>query len=1050
MQEIVGSSCFFSLKKVHSIPEDIFRMNFPACRDRENVKKRIAAFAAGDGNALQILGLGPSLEQQVTRIMNTYSSGLPGPAIDILAACLASSAPERATLRLEGFFGSGGDLSGVSPYSPEFPRVLATIFSTSGPLSLRIAGDRSIAEILSGLPDLYSPQVAEEYYREIYRKLESDCRSSSEKVRAVHRMQTVQFIRICARNSDPSTDISEIGRELSALADAVIGICLEIAVDDLAARFGTADPGHTLSILGLGKLGGRELNVSSDIDLIYLYRDHNGAELDDRIVYHTSLAERLTRLLTEPTELGALYRVDTRLRADGASGPLVRSMRDYFRYLEMRGEAWERQMLLKSRPVTGDLEAAGEFLRSLDHFIFPSTITRSPNREIAALKNQIEARFIAEGSKKTHLKLMPGGIRDIEFIVQCLQLLMGGIHHEVRTACTRDALDRLRDSRALSLHEHSILTSAYALYRRVENALQWRELLPAFSLPESEAEMSEIARNLGYDTESANPGELLRGDLNRMLHDVRAIFEDVFSLGKEGAFPEMSIQAVLGTSGDDMARRFLENLGFPDPAESARCLSRLVSGDVTSGDTVLHPSVERFIPLLLGALSDLPDPSGALERLSRIVEAYNARHMLFDMLNANPKIFELLISITHNSIFLTDILVRDPSLLDWLVDIGEIRKPPEPGEILSELRRIDRESATNDSFSRLCRAIKNREKLRVGARNISGLTTTLEAFTELSSIAECMVKAACERAFAQSAMRGKHNYAFSVIAAGRLGSGMMDFGSDLDLIFVYRGDDEGSAETATQSVRFAQTILSLLTGGGGAYKIYDVDARLRPEGGNSVLAVSLPEYRRYLEIRASVWERLAMVRAREVAGNTRLGAEVEEMLRDFAYRGKLTGAEIRRIMDIRARMTESSGKRHPGLVNVKSGAGGLADIDFIAQTYAAHYGAELPGLRHRETLTLLDSLSAERIIERDEAAALSEAYRFLCDTEKSLRIGSGRSVNTVPRSGIELARAARLLGFRNVRKFTKRLQDVITLTRERYERLMFRILHSCADAPEQE
>ncbi len=1019
----------------------------------ENVRKALGRWIASleEGGDLMPspFRFSPSLIQHIRRILNIYSNDIPAPERNILVSCLLFPAPERAILRLERFLAGMAELPEAFAVRPEPSCILATIFSTSGALSLRLAGDRTLATILSTLPDPFSPQTETDYYRERYKLLVDESCSLSERVKAVHRMQLTQFMRICARNANPETDIVVIGRELSALADSVIGICMDIASDDLSSRSGTPAFESSLAVLGMGKLGGRELNVSSDVDLIYLYRERNDQENGDRIVYHTQLAERLTRLLTEPTELGALYRVDTRLRADGASGPLVRSMRDYFRYLEMRGEAWERQMLLKARPVAGNITEAVDFLRSLDRFIFPSTLTRSPHREIAALKSQIEARFIAEGSKKTHLKLMPGGIRDIEFIAQCLQLLMGGFHPEVRATGTREALDRLHESGALNAAEHETLTRAYALYRRVENALQWREFLPAFTLPENGTEMDEVALFLGYDPESGNPGAALRSELEDTLRRVRAIYGEVFSLGKDRAFAEMSLQTVFGSAGDDAARRFLESLGFPDPAGSARSLARFVSGDAGSGEATLHPSDERFIPTLLGALADLPDPAGALERLSLIVEAYNARHTLFDLLGANPKLFELLVSIAHNSVFLTQILVRDPSLLDWLVEIGEIRKAPDAEEILEELRRIDRESRAGEAWTRASLAVKNREELRVGARAISGLTTTFEAFGELSTIAGSVVKAAFERVFSQLA-GDRDNYAFSIIAAGRLGSRMMDFGSDLDLIFVYRNGGENDAEAAARSVRLAQTVLALLTGGGGPNKLYDVDARLRPEGGGSVLAISFGEYLRYLENRASVWERLAMVRARAVAGDPELGADVEEALEGFVYRGPLTPPEVKKIMDIRARMCESSQKRHPGLINVKSGPGGLADIDFTAQAHAVHLGSTRTRLRFRGTPELLEALGRERIIGRDEASSLMESYRFLCDTEKALRIGSGRSVNTVPPSGVELARAARLLGFRNVRKFTKRLEDVLTLTRERYASLLQRLSNVPADGQERE
>ncbi len=850
-------------------------------------------------------------------------------------------------------------------------------------------------------------------------------------------------MRICARNADPTSPIPEINRELSALADAAVGATLDIVYDILAERTGPGTPAHNLVVMGLGKLGGDELNVSSDIDLIYLCAERDTRYgTHDTMSFHTMLAERLTRTLSEVTDLGFLYRVDTRLRADGASGPLVRTVQDYLRYLEMRGEAWERQMLLKARPVAGDIALGEVFLASVERFIFPTSLTRSPNREIVEIKNRIEARMVAEGSKKTHLKLVPGGVRDIEFITQCLQLLMGGANPGVRAQGTLTALERLHSHGALSDDEYTTLSESYQLYRRVENALQWRELLPAFSLPDEEDDLALLAAQIGYQgNDSGDAAGALSRELRTRLGNVRRVFEAVFSSGNHESFDETVIYAARNPACDDRTRRFMESLGFSDPDGAARSLARLAFGEESElPDSSVHPAAVRFLPVLIKELSGLPDPGGTLERFVRIAEAYRARHMLFDILAGNRRFFDLVIAVCQGSLFIADIITGDPSLLDWLVEEGGIVSRPDAREIDRELREFARKNIGDESFSRACLAVKNREKIRIGARDISGLSGTKETFFELSTVAEAIVRAVCERASADmtSSSLLPKGFPFSIIAAGRLGTKMMDFGSDLDLIFVYREptrhpDDFNPQERAAG---LARRILALLTGGGGPLKVYDVDARLRPEGGNSPLAVSLEEYRRYLDNRASSWERLALMRARYVAGEKRLGAEVSDTIRSFVYRAPLTKREIDRIFEIRATMIEESRKRHPGAVNVKSGAGGLTDIDFMAQTYSAHYGAAYETLRKRETPAILDALAGEKLLAPNDAASLKELYAFLCDVEKTLRIGSGRSINTIPPSETETARVSRLLGFRNTRRFRKRLDDATGLTLDLCGRLM--------------
>ncbi|MBT4484652.1 MAG: hypothetical protein HOC71_13355 [Candidatus Latescibacteria bacterium] len=669
------------------------------------------------------------------------------------------------------------------------------------------------------------------------------------------------------------------------------------------------------------------------------------------------------------------------------------------------------------------------------------------------MKNRIEARVTAEGSKKTHLKLIPGGIRDIEFVVQCLQLLAGGIHNEVRCTGTLPALKILMNFRALTDGEYTILSEAYTFYRKIENALQWRELLPAFTLPEKGEELEELVSYIHFASGEQNPVSAFLRELEHTLKSVRSVYNDVFSIHETGSFEEMALHAALNPPEDEKVKRFMESLGFQEPRESARILSRLVFGEETrTPESAVHSSVEHFVPKLLKALSDLPDPGGALKGFSRITDSYHARHTLFDSIDANYTFFGLLLSITHGSLFLTDILVGDPSLLDWLVESGKILHPLNAREIQRELKRIGAETKTDELFTRACLDVVNREKLRIGARDITELSDTHTTFQELSKVAEYIVQAAYNRAInVLAGGKFSSNFTFTVLAAGRLGAGLMDFGSDLDLIFVYRATTKNAAsiEFPQISIKLAQHILFIVTGGGGANKMYDVDARLRPEGGNSVLAVSYDEYRRYLDHRASEWERLAHIRTRPVAGSKNLSGKIIEALQNFSYGAPFSHAELKKIMDIRTVRIEQTREKYPGLINVKSGAGGLADIDFIAHTYAAHHGSANPSIRRRETQLILKALGSANILKKHDATVLIEFYTFLCDVEKAVRIGSGRAVNTLPASADEVSRVSRLLGFKNTRRFKKRLTDVIDLTAELYDRLMSELLNQAGNGKTQ-
>jgi [glutamine synthetase] adenylyltransferase / [glutamine synthetase]-adenylyl-L-tyrosine phosphorylase len=976
-------------------------------------------------------------------ILHNYTCIPLNTIISILNILLDSFDTEQGLLRFDRFLTTMEGVFIIDSADESFSRILGAVFSKSSALALRLTAAPECAVLLSRIHDPYSQQTCPELYLAHLEEITPPNASISMRIRAIHHLHTIHLSRICARNADSLTPMEVIASELSALAEAVVSACLAVACEEIIPQNKNHTTSHSFFVLALGKFGGKELNVSSDIDLIYLVDRDNGWESFDTMTLYSTLAERFTQLLSGATVLGYLYRVDTRLRADGASGPLVRTTSDYLRYLEMRGQAWERQMLLKARPVAGAIEAGKRFISTVQRFIFPTSITRSPNREIVAIKNQIETRLWADGGNKSHLKLMPGGIRDIEFITQCLQLLMGGTHPGLRITGTLPALTELHRTQALSDIEYETLSNAYILYRRVESALMWRELLQAFHIPEDTEGLARLEHDLAVSN--------LRHVLDNYLAAVRNIYNDVFSIEKEESFEELSLKVASNQAGDDNVRRFLENLGFTDPYKSAQDVYQLIQGghELTS-ETFLHPAAERFLPHLLKALSNLPDPGGALENLRKITVAYQAQITLFDLMTHNHKFLDLLLSIAHGSVFMTDLLAHDPSLLDWLFEAGALGSSLDRSALKKDLAHISHNEENEMAFSRECLRIKNLQKLRIGTRDITGITHSADTFSELTTLAELIVQTVYHRA--ENSFYSKHPlmksvFRFAVLSAGKLGAGQMDFGSDLDLIFIYTVDTVDSdiiLEANQAAIVFAQDILNLLAGG-GVYRVYAVDARLRPEGGNSPLAVSLSEYARYLEKRAAVWERLALVRVRYIAGNVELGQSSEETTGDFVYRAPLTSDELKSILSIRESMVLNSSKKHPGLINIKSGRGGLADIDFIAQSYACHYGMGNPAVRYRHTGDILRTLGEQGYIPRDEIDTLNELTSFHLSVEKAIRIGSGKAVVTLPEGGAELARVTRLLGFKNIRQFSRRMQDVMSLTRELYDR-RFAALEKAADA----
>jgi len=1020
-----------------------------------NVSKALTLFFSGSHTLAIDRKVDDGVMNIIHSIKNNYTDIPAEFRISVIVECLSFHDPETSLQRFESYLSFTRDNHDLNLDCNETAIIIARVLAVSGALSGKLLSNAMLSVMIVELDSPLDAQLREQYYRTRYQSALAGIMVSAEKVRAVHREHSVQLMRICARNANPKTDIQDLSAELSSLAEATIEICIELACTLLEERFGEKMPEHNLVVLGLGKLGGRELNVSSDIDLIYLISDKTQVYgTKDSTSHHTMLAERLTRILSEPTELGFLYRVDTRLRADGSSGPLVRSVPDYMRYLEMRGEPWERQMLIKARPVAGRTETGHEFLSSVERFIFPSSLTRSPNREIVELKTRIEERLVEDGSKKTHLKLVPGGIRDIEFVTQCLQLLMGGQHPEARMPSTLESLKALLNAKALSDDEYSALTTSYRLYRRIENALQWRELLPAFTLPEDTDGLTRLASYLGYETDKGNASDLLSKEIAASLKKVRNVYNAVFTSGEEDSFEEMTIHAARHPSGDEKAYRFLETVGFGEPEKAARSLTRLVFGENDPlGDIEAHRSARSFVPRLVKKVAELPDPGGALDRIARIALAYGARHVLYNALEESSHFFKLIVSIANGSVFLTDIIVADPSLLDWLVEEGEIMHPIDDALFMKELSAVSAKAKDEHSFSNEVMILKNREKLRAGVRGIMKISETAGTFHALTRVAADVVSISYQ--YAQKAVAEKHplpkGFAFCVLAGGRLGADMMDFGSDLDLIFVYHhtGDSSQALDAQQRAIAIAHKMLSLIAGSGGVDRIYEVDARLRPEGGNAVIAVSLDEYKRYFKHRASPWERLALTRSKAVAGDSKFMKDTETAVEAFVYGRAFTQSEAQTLLSIREKMTAQSLKRYPGMINVKSGPGGITDIDFIAQSYTANYGVSNESLRLRSTQDILLALADADIINAHDAKTLDEMYSFLCDVEKALRIGSGRSINTIPASETESYRIAKLMEFKNARRFRQRLIEVTGRVHELYLTMMDDLLQQAPNGETQ-
>ena len=884
--------------------------------------------------------------------------------------------------------------------------------------------------------------VAEDFVREL-----GPLDALETRLDALKQLSRRELLRIGTADLVSRWPIHTVAEQLSDLADVVIQTVLDLLVVELDSQLGVptnADGSRArFSVVALGKLGGRELNFSSDIDLMFVYSEEGRTEPSEpggRSVtnheYFSRLAERILKAATEPSSEGFLYRIDVRLRPEGASGALAMSLSGYESYYVRRGELWERQMLIKARPCAGSERLGCQFLERIRPFVYPRHFEASPVEEIRRIKRRIEDHIARRGLQDTHLKLRQGGIRDIEFIVQCLQLLVGRIHEEVRSPNSLQAIDQLGHASALSHEEATALRLAYIFFRRLEHRRQMMHGLSDYSLPEMEAEQISLARSLGIPDVAA-----YRSALERHLAAVRRIYTNIFSETREGegrpigAICDMPME-------DPEAAQLLTEFGFVRPEEAHRNLILLAFGHLprVQGARARQSFIEQ-LPVLMHALRDSPDPDLTLSELERVVSTYGASDTLFRLFGTNPGFRDLLLSICAGSPFLVGVIVRNPALLDWITLPDVLFRDRSPEELRSEAQAVVARADTEDRMMAALTAFRCREILRIGTRDLLKTSDTFQTFEALSLLADTIVQEV--HSLARERLRERRGVpptadgseaTFVVLGLGKLGGLELNFGSDLDLVFVYSedGKTDGPKPVGNQQyfIELSQQILNMLGQSTPYGTLYPVDARLRPEGGRAMLALSADAYDHYLTDRAATWERLALSRSRLVSGDPDLGQRVLDRIERFVVGTGLSEEEVTELVGVRGRMEEKSGRGASGGLSIKTGPGGIVDIEYIAQALQIRNAAGRGDLRTGNTLESLRKLSEAGYLDQKDAQQLQTTFGFLREVEKILRRQDERARTRLPEDEAALTSLARALGHKEAGDFLRSLRDAMAQIRQ--------------------
>ncbi len=861
------------------------------------------------------------------------------------------------------------------------------------------------------------------------------CADEAEAKAVLRRIKLREVARIAARDLSGLSPLPEVMEDLSSLAAAALSGALFFARRLLTERYGAprveGAEGRECGfvVMGMGKLGARELNFSSDIDLLYLYETDSGTTDGGREgkpvslhQYFVRLSEMITRIVSEVTEDGFVFRVDLRLRPEGTRGDLANSLRSAEIYYESWGQTWERAALIKARPVAGDLPVGEEFLRIVTPFVYRKYLDFTSIEEIKEMKDRINRAAARAPKGGRDVKLGAGGIREIEFFAQAHQLIYGGKNPALRVRGTLVALSELVRQGIVPEDERRALAESYGFLRRLEHRIQIFQERQTHVLPKREEDLRRLSRAMGLPD-----GDALLSALDRHAGSVRSTYDRLFR-GAQEEFPSdvpPDVQALFFQEiEEEEAAARLAALGFADPHAARRNLGSLREGP----PFVRLPArarryLEKIGPAVLSRVIRTPDPDMALAHTERFLAAIGARTMFYAMLFENPRIIDSLVRLFGSSRFLSGYLLRYPELLDTFLkqDLAALVKTKsdlrrELGEILASCADFEQEM---DELRRF----KNLETLRIGAHDLGGNLSLEEGMQQVSALAEVLLSSALALARREVTRRfgvpvdgapgAGEESRFCVLGMGKLGAEELSYHSDLDIIFLYSGGGETVLAPGTGAAEFrkvanheyfakvAQRLISILTTVTREGYVYKLDTRLRPSGNAGPLVSSLASFERYHEQSAQLWERQALLKCRFVAGDRELGKKVEEMVGRFIYERPLPPGATEEIHRLRMRMEVELGRERTDRLNLKVGRGGVVDVEFAAQYLQMRHGPAHPSLRCRATLKALYELMRSGVLSPEDFLVLDEGYRFLRSLEVRMRLSHDASIEQFDPGGLD-------------------------------------------------
>ncbi len=839
--------------------------------------------------------------------------------------------------------------------------------------------------------------------------------------RVLRRQRHRGIVRIALREALGLADVAETSREMAMLAEALVDAALMAVTRTLVGRFGEPVDASgrrvPFVVLGMGKLGGGELNLGSDVDLCFFYEtdeaEVRGSELTVHELY-AKIAQRTTSALADVTEDGFCFRVDLRLRPEGSRGPLVNSLASAERYYEAFGRTWERAALLRAAPIAGDRTFGRVLLQALRPFVIRRKVDPGIGREMAELLRRSRRELAVDDARD--VKLGRGGIREAEFFVQTLQLVWGGQHESVVVPSTLGALERLRALGLVSPREAETLDAAWAVLRRVEHRIHAFTGYHTHALPTEPEELARFARSLGYADQAG-----LHAAIDNARAGIAQLF-DSLAESEQAPAPELEALAARAAAGAKEAELApLVRAALPaitDEHEAASHLVRLARRATSPLGQVTFERTPEVALGLLRALREAADVDAALASLADFFGRLSASFPYDRFLLERPRVLLQLVTLFGASRTLSAALVGHPETID-----GVLASQGGPTRAGIDAAHAELARADLDSEERVAglRRLKRETTLQIGLAHVGGTIEPGAVEELLTALAEAQIRVAVEHASRETfASHGVPTSEPSgpaeellVIGLGKLGGEELGFASDLDLVFLYgadgtvvspRGREVTHAEIFT---RVAQRTMRLLSQPDAEGPGYATDARLRPSGSHGLLVVSLASFDRYHQTHAAAWERQALIRARPLGPATALSAQVAERIARLAYEVGAQPAED--LARMRARIQVELAGENARLYHPKFGYGGLVDVEFVVQWLQMRHGADRT-VRSPKTLAALTALERGGYLATADAEALEQGYRFMRSVVQAQRLLDETREPALPVGSAQTAKLAKRLG----------------------------------------